>query len=73
MANYPKAKEYIDKALRATDDEDMSADLLEHAGDIYFMAGEPDKALEYWQRAQAIDPDNELLNKKVKNKTFFYE
>jgi tetratricopeptide (TPR) repeat protein len=73
MANYQKAKEYIDKALRATDELEESADLLEHAGDIYFMSGDPDKALEYWQRAQTLDPDNELLNKKIKNKTFFYE
>ena len=72
--NYAKAKEYIDKALRAVAAEaEPSAELLEHAGDIYFMAGDPNAALNFWQRAQTIDPDNELLNKKVKNKAFFYE
>jgi hypothetical protein len=37
------------------------------------MTGEPDKALEYWEKALKLEPDNELLAKKVKYKTFFYE
>lgn len=50
-----------------------AAEVLEHAGDIYFMYGLPDKAVEFWERAAALDPDNELLNRKVKNKTYFYK
>lgn len=50
-----------------------SADVLEHAGDIYFMSGEPAKALDFWRKALDLDPDNELLQRKVKHKTYFYE
>ncbi len=33
----------------------------------------PDRALEFWEKALELDPGNELLKRKVKNKTFFYE
>lgn len=55
------------------DNKKLSADVLEHAGDIYFMNGEPDQALEFWKRALAMAPDNELLQRKVKHKTYFYK
>lgn len=55
------------------DDDDLSAEMLEHAGDIYFMVREPEKALEFWKRALALDPANELLRRKVTHKTYFYE
>ncbi len=69
--DYAKAKEYIDKALEFS--EEPSAELLQHAGDICFMIGEPDKALEYWQDALSLDPSDELLQRKVKFKTYFYK
>lgn len=76
LKEYVKAKEVIDSAL-STDEEvdeaDPSKELLEHAGDIYFMAGYPDEAVEFWQEALALDEDNELLQRKVKNKTYFYK
>lgn len=58
---------------KAADDDDLSAEMLEHAGDIYFMVREPDKALAFWKRALDLDPDNELLRRKVTHKTYFYE
>lgn len=54
-------------------EESLSADVLDHAGDIYFMTGEPERALQFWERALALDPENELLKKKVKYKTYFYQ
>ncbi len=50
-----------------------AADVLEHAGDIYFMSGLPDQAVEFWERAAKLAPENELLARKVKNKTYFYK
>lgn len=69
--DYEKARETIDKAIEfsTTDTEDI----LEHAGDIYFMDGKPEEALKFWERALKLAPDNSLLKKKVKHKTFFYE
>ena len=51
----------------------MSAEVLSHAGDIYFMSGLPEQALVFWERAALIDPDDEMLARKVKYKTYFYD
>lgn len=69
--DYVKAKELIDGALE--NEAEPSAELLEHAGDIYFMNKEPDEALNFWRKALVLDPENALLKRKVKNKTFYYK
>ena len=71
--DYAKAREIIDRTIELTPEEDLSADVLEHAGDIYFMDGDPDRALEYWKDALRLAPDNELLQRKVKHKTYFFK
>ena len=73
MKNYAKAREIIDGAIANDENPDSSSDILEHAGDIYFMDGQPDKALEFWNKALKLKPDDELLRRKVKHKTFFYK
>ena len=70
--DYAKAKEMIDRAM-ALEVNDPQADVLHHAGDIYYMNGDPESALEFWEEALKLDPDNKLLRKKVKNKTHYYE
>ena len=70
-SDYKEAKSFIDKALELT--ESPSAELYQHAGDIYFMNGDPDKALEYWEMAAELDPDDALLQKKIKHKTYFFK
>lgn len=37
------------------------------------MNGEPKEAVEFWKKALELDPDNALIQKKVKHKTYFYE
>lgn len=69
--NYTMARDYINRAMEY--DPDPSEELLEHAGDIYFMNGEPDEAVDFWKRALEKAPDNELLQRKVKHKTYFYK
>ncbi len=69
--DYPAAKEAIDEAMEYS--TDLSAEILEHAGDIYFMNREPDAALEFWQEALKLEPDNDLLMRKVKHKTYFFK
>lgn len=66
--NYDEAKNYIDKTMEA--DENPSGELYEHAGDIYFMNLLPAEALEFWKKALELDPDNDLLLRKVKEKTY---
>ena len=69
--DYARAKEYIDRAIECSDGK--SAELLEHAGDIYFMNGEPDKAVEFWEKAIKYNPDSELLLRKVRHRTYFFK
>lgn len=71
LKEYAKAREVIDQVLEL-DTEGNSAEMLEHAGDIYFMTGDPEEALSFWQQALKLDPDNKLLRRKVKHKTFFF-
>lgn len=52
---------------------DLSHEIYEHYGDIMFMVGDPATALTYWKKALELDPDNELLQRKVKHETFFYK
>ena len=53
--------------------ETPASEIYDHAGDIYFMNGEPDIALSFWKEALALDPENEKIKKKVKNKAYFFE
>lgn len=55
--NYVEALAYIEKAM--ANSEDLSEELCHHAGDIYFMNGEPKKAVEYWEKALKYNPDND--------------
>lgn len=71
--DYAKAREIIDRTLELTTDDEMTSDVLEHAGDIYFMDGDPDKAVEFWKRALKLDPDNELLKRKVSNRAYYFK
>lgn len=71
QASYDKALEAMDKALAG--EEEPTAEMLEHAGDIYFMARKNKEAVEFWKKALELDPDNELLERKVTHKTYFYE
>ena len=50
-------------------DFEPSAEIYEHAGDIYYMTGEPDRAVDFWREALKLDATNERLRRKVKTKT----
>ena len=65
---YAEAKVYIDQAMKS--DEDLSSVVTEHAGDIYAMNGDMERAVELWQRALQDDPKNKVLIKKIKQKKY---
>ena len=69
--DYKLALIYIEHAL--SNDKGSNAEVLEHYGDILFMNGEPERAVEQWQKALELDPERELLKRKVDNKTYFYK
>lgn len=51
----------------------LTAEILDHAGDIYFMCGEPDVALQFWEMALEREPENEKIKKKITHKAYFFE
>lgn len=53
--------------------ENQCGEIFSHAGDIYFMDGKPDAALAFWKKALKVKPDNELLQRKVKHKAYYYQ
>lgn len=67
---FTEARIYIDQALRSDTDSTQSSVILEHAGDIYFKNGDPDKALEYWQAAMKAGSDSAVLPRKIKEKQY---
>lgn len=72
--DYRKAKEYIDRVLNNPDGEkELSSEYYSHAGDIYYFNQLPDEAVEFWKKALLLEPDNELLQRKVEHKTYFHK
>lgn len=69
--DYIAAQYWIEKALAAGGYN--TSEILHHAGDIYFMCGIPEGAIQFWEKALELEPDNELLKKKIKHQTFFYK
>ena len=68
---YTEALVYIQKALDLA--EEPAEELYTHAGDIFFWNGDHEKAVELWQEALKLAPDNDLLKRKVRHKTFFFK
>lgn len=82
---YEKALEAIERALASCEQtseeseesekvrQEPSADVYDHAGDIYFWNHDLEKAVFYWKKALELDPDNKLIKKKVRERTFYFE
>lgn len=65
---YEEAMDYITKAVE--NDSLHSSVILEHAGDINAMNGQIDEAVRLWQEAMKSDPDNKILNRKIRRKKY---
>lgn len=63
QGNYTLAKIYIENALLK--DKKNSAELVDHYGDILYMSGEKDKALEQWKKAKEMGKDTDVLKQKI--------
>lgn len=68
---YEEARIYIDLAVR--NDSTASGVILEHAGDIHAVAGDMEKAVEYWQKAADNGGGSALLPRKIKQRTYIKE
>jgi predicted negative regulator of RcsB-dependent stress response len=63
------AKIYIENAVKYSEDE-PSAEVLEHYGDILYKTGDKEKALEQWKKAKELGSDSTTLDKKIKLKKY---
>ncbi len=79
---YAEARIYIDQAMQ--NGGDKSSVVVEHCGDIYYLNGEKEKAVEYWKLAEKLygepveegetsrtDKEMKLLRKKIANKKYY--
>ncbi len=64
QGNYTLAKIYIERAL--SNDKTNSTELLDHYGDILYMTGDHDKAMEQWLKAKEMGKESEILDQKIR-------
>ncbi|MDR2816722.1 MAG: tetratricopeptide repeat protein [Proteiniphilum sp.] len=65
QGSYTLAKIYIERAIEYGKEE-LSAEVMEHYGDVLFKTGEKEKALEQWKKAKALGGNSSALKKKIK-------
>ncbi|MDE6390208.1 MAG: tetratricopeptide repeat protein, partial [Duncaniella sp.] len=70
LGRWEEARAQIDRAIELTGEnpDESGAELLDHAGDIYFRLGEREKALEFWRKALGLEPGSETIRQKIKDK-----
>lgn len=68
MERYADALKYIELSAKYT--EEPSSELLEHYGDILFMVGVIEGAVERWKQAAELDPESEILKIKIKERRY---
>lgn len=66
--NYAEARIYIEEAMKNEGGD--SAGIIEHGGDICYMTGDVDRALELWQLAKEKGIDTKTLEQKIKQKKY---
>lgn len=71
QGEYSLAKIYIVKAIN--NDTTNSAELFDHYGDILFMTGEKDKAIEQWKKAKELGKSGETLDRKIAEEKYIEE
>ena len=64
MKKYKDALSYMEKALRYLDAD--NSEIYEHYGDVLYMCGEKDKALENWHRALQLNSTSPTLERKIR-------
>lgn len=68
QGNYTLAKIYIESALEK--DTAKSAELVDHYGDILFMGGDKERAVEQWKKAKEMGKRSEILDRKIAERQY---
>ena len=64
MKRYQEALGYMEKALRYLDAD--NPEIYEHYGDVLYMCGEKDKAVENWHKAMQFNSNSPTLDQKIR-------
>jgi tetratricopeptide (TPR) repeat protein len=62
LGNFAEAEKYL---LRAIDKGTPGATLFDHLGDICFRLNDRVRAMEFWKKASALEPENAAIRDKV--------
>ena len=54
-------------------EEEKSAEVVEHCGDIYYMVGEVEQAVDYWKQALELGSDSKTLKQKIEQRKYIRE
>lgn len=68
MKRYSDALVYLEKALRYLDTD--NPEIYEHYGDVLYMCGEKEKALENWHKAVQFNSTSATLDQKIKQQRY---
>jgi tetratricopeptide (TPR) repeat protein len=68
MKQYKEALGYMEKALRYIDRD--NPEIYEHYGDVLFMCGEKEKALENWHKAVQFNSTSPTLDQKIRQQKY---
>lgn len=71
QGNYSLAKIYIKSAL--ANDKTNSPELVDHYGDILFMTGEKEQAVEQWKKAKELGKKSDVLDRKIAEEVYIEE
>lgn len=68
MKRYREALGYMEKALRYLETD--NPEIYEHYGDVLFMCGEKEKALENWHKAVQFNSSSPTLDQKIRQQQY---
>ncbi len=68
LKKYPEARTWIERALR--NGAANNSTQVEHYGDILYLLGEKDLAVQQWLKAKDLGSGSENLNKKINEKKY---
>jgi Tfp pilus assembly protein PilF len=71
QGNYTLAKLYIEQALAK--DASNNPELIDHYGDILYMSGEKERAVEQWVKARDAGKQSPILDRKIADGVYIEE
>ncbi|TWJ16648.1 lipopolysaccharide biosynthesis regulator YciM [Bacteroides zoogleoformans] len=69
--NYAEARLYIDEAVK--NDTEKSNVVVEHCGDIYYMTGDAEGAMNFWKQAWDGGNRSDTLKQKIQKKKYIVD